>query len=121
MLSKVKNFALSNKTTLKRVLLVTVILALIFSMTMITFAAATEVKPEKIIGNLLSIIFQIVQYAGVILLVWGVVIMVLAIRNEDADSKTRAIMFILSAIVLICLKYLFKGLFSSLGLGITIS
>lgn len=116
MLNKVKNLALTNKATTKKILIAVVVLTLVLCMTAVTFAA--DIQPEKVIGDLLNVIFQIVQYAGVILLVWGVVIMVLAIRNEDADSKTRAIMFILSAIVLMCLKPLFRTLFNNLGVGI---
>ena len=84
-----------------------------------SFALAANPSADGLIGAILNIIFTIAGYIGVLLLVWGIVILVLAIRNEDADSKSRAVLFIVVAIVLICLGSVFKPVMDLLGFTIT--
>ena len=74
----------------------------------LTTPIAMAATAEEIIGKLLGVIFKIAGYIGVLLLIWGIIMLVLAIRNEDADSKSRAVLFIVVAIVLITLGSLFK-------------
>lgn len=62
-----------------------------------------------LVGGIASVILQIFQYIGVLLLIWGVGQLVLAFKNEDADSKSRAMMLILASIALIGLKALLVG------------
>lgn len=60
-------------------------------------------------GGIAGIILQIFQYIGILLLILGVGQLVLAFKNEDADSKSRTIMLIFSSIALIGLKALLVG------------
>lgn len=82
----------------------------------ITPVYAGEVDPDAMVGNLVGIVCSIFRYIGILLLVWGVGQLVLAFKNEDADSKSRAMMLIVASIILIALK----SLIEALGLGITI-
>lgn len=59
-----------------------------------------------LVGGVAGVILQIFQYIGVLLLIWGVGQLVLAFKNEDADSKSRAMMLILSSIAMVGLKTL---------------
>ena len=65
--------------------------------------------------NLLDEIFDIVQGIGVLLLAVGVILLVLAIKTEDPEAKTRAILFIVVAIVLIFIGTILNPIFSELG------
>lgn len=76
------------------------------------FAHATA---ESLVTNLLGYVFAIFKYIGWLLLAWGVGQLVLAFKNEDADSKSRAMMLIVTAIVLTSIGTIFNGL----GLDVT--
>lgn len=79
-------------------------------------ANATQ-KAGDIVGNLLGYVFGIFFYIGIMLLAWGIGQLVLAFKNEDGDSKSRAIMLILASIVLMGISQIFTGL----NLGVTTS
>lgn len=64
----------------------------------------------KIIGQILNI----VRYIGIVLLVWGVIQLVMAFKNEDGDSKSRAAMMLGISIVLIGMK----SLLNAIGMGL---
>ncbi len=70
---------------------------------------------QKLVTNLLGYVFAIFKYIGWLLLAWGVGQLVLAFKNEDADSKSRAMMLLVVAIILTSLGTIFNGL----GLGVT--
>lgn len=87
-----------------------------------SFAAASQKGSEAATGtaeglvqNLLGYVFAIFKYIGWLLLAWGVGQLVLAFKNEDADSKSRAMMLIVVAIILTTLGTIFNGL----GLGVS--
>ena len=113
MIEKFKNFFAKKKNQLG---LPACLITAIASTTTMAMAAPTA---EGLIGEILKVIFKIAGYIGVLLLVWGVVVLVLAIRNEDADSKSRAVLFIVVAIVLLCLGSLFGPLMTLAGFSIT--
>jgi len=69
---------------------------------------------KSIIGGLLGYVFGIFFYIGVVLLAWGIGQLVLAFKNEDGDSKSRAIMLIVASIVLMGIS----GIFNGLNLGV---
>lgn len=64
-------------------------------------AFADETTTNKIVGSIIDVIVDIFKYIGIILLVWSVGMLILAFKNEDADSKSRAIMLLVVSIVLI--------------------
>lgn len=62
------------------------------------------------ISTLVNFIFQIFRWIGVLLAAWAIGQLVLAFKNEDADSKSRAIMLLLVSIALIGAKTVFDQL-----------
>ena len=65
---------------------------------------------QKLVQNLLGYVFAIFKYIGWLLLAWGVGQLVLAFKNEDADSKSRAMMLVVVAIILTTISSIFNGL-----------
>lgn len=57
-----------------------------------------------IVGKIIDIVLGLFMLIGVILLVWAVGQLVLAFKNEDADSKSKAIMLLVVSCVLIGMK-----------------
>ena len=105
MSNKITNFILKQKNSIKRwgyPMAIVLVLALTT-----VFAFAATPSATNILGKILDTIFTLASYIGVLLLAWGGVMLFLAIRNEDADSKSRAIMLLVVAIALICLGTLF--------------
>lgn len=82
-------------------------------------AGATSVDSDKLLSQFVNIVIQLARYIGIILLVWGVVMLVLAFKNEDADSKSRAIMLIAVAVVLVAMGTFLGPIFSAIGFTYT--
>lgn len=74
-----------------------------------SFASASA---KNLVQNLLGYVFAIFKYIGWLLLAWGVGQLVLAFKNEDADSKSRAMMLIVVAIILTSIGTIFNGVMS---------
>ena len=91
-------------------------IALIHAGIIPTFAGPTAVNPDEMVGNLIGIVCSIFTYIGILLLVWGIGQLVLAFKNEDADSKSRAMMLLIASVVLMSVR----TIITNLGLGITI-
>lgn len=66
------------------------------------------------IKKVVNIVLDIFRYIGIILTLWGIGSLVMAFKNEDADSKSRAIMSLVVGIALITLKTLFGSLIDDL-------
>lgn len=66
------------------------------------------------ISKVVNIVLDIFRYIGIILTLWGIGSLVMAFKNEDADSKSRAIMSLVVGIALITLKTLFGSLIDDL-------
>lgn len=64
---------------------------------MSVFAANTSALMTKI----LNVIFDIFKYIGILLLAWSIGMLILAFKNEDADSKSRAMMLLVVSVVLV--------------------
>lgn len=75
-------------------------------------AAPTSVP---IILKLLGEMLKIFQAAGFVLLVYAIFTLILALKNEDAESKVNAITQISISIVLITLSSIIEPLLSSAG------
>ena len=69
---------------------------------------ADGVDPTEIVMGLLDIVFTIFLYIGIMLAVWGAGMLILAFKNEDADSKTKAMMTLVVAVCLIAIKFLLE-------------
>lgn len=61
-------------------------------------AYAAGVNVDNLFGSIIGMVTKIFFYIGSILLVWGIGQLVLAFKNEDADSKSRAVMVIVVSV-----------------------
>ena len=75
--------------------------------------AYAEVDPNAVVNKLIKIIGQIFVGIGAILLVYSVGQLVLAFKNEDPDSKSKATSILVVSAILIG----FPKLITVLGLG----
>lgn len=109
-MNKIKNFLnkFNNKESMS---------ALAAAATATAFGVATQAHAtaSKVVSNLLGYVFGIFFWIGVVLIAWGIGQLVLAFKNEDGDSKSRAIMLIIASIVLMSISAIFNGL----GLGVS--
>lgn len=70
--------------------------------------AHAAVDTNSILNAIINLVTDMAFWIGIILLVWAVVMLVLALKNEDADSKSRAIMLIATSVALIGVGTLLK-------------
>ena len=112
MFTAIKKFIKEKTAAIKNMAVPACIISAIACTTPLAMAAPTA---EGLIANIVGVIFTIAGYIGILLFVWGVIMLVLAIRNEDGDSKSRAVLFIIVAIVLITLGAVFDPVMKYLG------
>lgn len=70
--------------------------------------ANPEVDINGMFTTLIGTVCQIFFYIGAILLVWSIGQLVLAFKNEDADSKSRAIMVLVCSLLLMSVKTIYN-------------
>jgi hypothetical protein len=75
-------------------------MASLSTVAMTSVSAFAAKSASEMVNTLLSYIFGIFFWLGILLLAWGVGQLVLAFKNEDADSKSRAMLVIMAAILL---------------------
>ena len=75
---------------------------------------------KKVLGEILNVLCSVFLYVGVLLICWGVGQLVLAFKNEDADSKSKAIMLIVASAFLIGIKPMLQSVLNATGAGVTI-
>lgn len=73
-------------------------------------AHASDLSSTDIIFLICASLIDVFFAAGIVLLVWSVVQLILAIKNEDAESKVQASSQIALAITIIS----FEGIFETL-------
>lgn len=73
---------------------------------------------DAIIKSLVDVMLKIFFYIGIVLLVWSIGMLILAFKNEDADSKSRAIMLLVVSVSLIGLRFLVSAVLGSVGFSI---
>ena len=75
---------------------------------------AEEYDPSDAMQKIINTVFTIFQYIGILLALWGAGSLIMAFKNEDADSKTRAIMALIVGVSLVSLRALFGNLINEL-------
>ncbi len=65
------------------------------------FAATTAASAQNIIQTFLGYVIDMFICVGALLGVWAVAQLALAFKNEDADSKSKAMMMLIVAAILI--------------------
>lgn len=83
--------------------------ALLFAPLMLDSAYADDdIKLNTLMPKLFKQVTDMTMWIGGFLLLWGLVQFGLALRNEDSDSKSRSIMVIVAAIVVMGIKAIFN-------------
>lgn len=83
--------------------------ALLFAPVMLENAYADDdIKLNTLMPKLFKQVTDMTMWIGGFLLLWGLVQFGLALRNEDSDSKSRSIMVIVAAIVVMGIKAIFN-------------
>lgn len=78
----------------------------------VCYADTTADTTTGIMHKIKNLVYKIFKYIGFILVIWGVGQLILAFKNEDSDSKSRAIMSIVAGAAL----FGFSTFADSLGL-----
>ena len=79
---------------------------MIGAMTMPVFALtpATDIDPTAIISNIANWLLSILTYVGLVFIVWGGFQFGMAMKDEDAASKSKAILVLIAGVVMVGLK-----------------
>lgn len=88
--------------------------------TMALADGVSDSAASDLISTVLGVICDIFLAIGVLLLAWSVGMLFLAFKNEDADSKSRAMMMAVVSIVLIAFKGILGTVLKSAGTSFTI-
>lgn len=70
---------------------------------------------DGLMTQILKIIFNIFRYVGILLLVWSIIQIVLAFKNDDADSKQKGMVLAIISIVLITISFVIKPILTAAG------
>lgn len=111
---KVTSVKLKDMNKRELIVMVAALMAIIGGVTLMAvspaFAANYVETIRSILGNMVTIVGIIFQAVGVILSVYAVGQLILAFKNEDANSKTTASTLLIVGIVLIALPGIVSGL-----------
>lgn len=96
----------------QRLLFAALMLAVVTFMLIVrpAFAVEGEQTVKDILTEMISIVGLVFSAVGVILAVYSVGQLVLAFKNEDADSKSRASTMLVVAVILIAFPAIVEGL-----------
>lgn len=75
---------------------------------LMAFAIPEEVNAGVLMDKLIGTVCDVFRMIGALLLVWAIGQLVLAFKNEDADSKSRAMMVLVASILLLSLKSIYN-------------
>lgn len=112
-MNAIKSFkSLSKKEKMIRVgmLLAVIALAVICAMNMPLASGNATGQIKNVLNSMIEIVGIVFQAVGVILSVYSVGQLVLAFKNEDADSKSRASTMLVVGVCLIAIPQLVKSL-----------
>lgn len=103
---QLKDFASTNRfVTAGQNVLIT---AGLFTLTpLYAYAIPEEVNAGALVDNLILTVCDIFRMIGAILLVWALGQLVMAFKNEDADSKSKAMMVLVCSILLLSVKTIY--------------
>lgn len=79
-----------------------------------------EDTAKTILSTFMGYVVDMFLCVGALLGVWAIAQLALAFKNEDADSKSRAMMMLVVAIILMAIKGLANIILTASGTGITI-
>ena len=73
---------------------------------------------NKLMNGILGIIFTIFRYVGILLLVWAIVQIVMAFKNDDADSKQKGMVLAVISVVLILIGTIIMPILKTAGINL---
>lgn len=65
-------------------------------------------NPDAIIGSVLGIILFATKYIGAALIIWGLVMFGLSIKNDEPESKQKALMTTFAGVIVFSLKWILQ-------------
>ena len=68
-----------------------------------------DMDATNLISQFLGIVIWIAQMVGIFFIIWGAVMLGLALKNDEPESKQKAIMVIVSGVVLFGLLTILKA------------
>jgi hypothetical protein len=87
------------------------------TITSVSVALAEDESANQIIVRILGVVCSIFRYIGIVLLAWSIGMLVLSFKNEDADSKSRAVLLMVVSIALIAIKSLLAAILPAVGIN----
>ena len=75
----------------------------------VTINNLTGLDVNALLGKIVGIVLTIAQGIGIVLLVSGIFQLIMAYKDDNADSKTRGIQLAIVGVVLITFKTLLSG------------
>ena len=110
MFEKMKNLAVKTVKKVENALAPMMATAVAMGITPEVYAYDTK----DAVNDILDIVYDIFKYVGIVLTLWGAGAFIMAYRNEDAESKTRAVMSLVAGISLVSIKTLFDDMITHL-------
>lgn len=105
------NVIAPKKGRMAKVTVIATTLILTLAMCGLSFAAVDGAdKVQEVLGKMVEIVGMVFQAVGAMLSVYSVGQLVMAFKNEDADSKSRASTMLVVGIVLIAIPTIITGL-----------
>ena len=84
--------------------------------TAVAFADTTDETADQIVVRIIGVVCTIFRYIGIILLVWSIGMLILSFKNEDADSKSRAVLLMVVSVALIAIKSVLAAILPAVGI-----
>lgn len=86
----------------------------------LTWEALLKYDSAQMAALLVTVLLDVFFYAGILLLVYAIIMFILALKDESADGKANAISKMSVALVCITFSTLINGLLSAAGVsGVT--
>ncbi len=68
----------------------------------------SDVDPDTIFSKVLGVIMLVARYVGIGLLIWGLVMFAFSVKNDDAESKQKAISTMVAGVVAIAINAIYS-------------
>lgn len=103
MIAKIKAQAVAAKVAVMSVMTAMMV------MPVCALAPVDGIDPLTTIGKIAETMMNILRYVGLVFIVWGGFQFGMAMKDEDAASKSKAIMVLVAGVLMVGLKALLKG------------
>lgn len=73
---------------------------------------------DTLMGRIIGTAIYVAQYIGVFALIIGLIMFGLSFRNEDSEAKMRAAFPIITAAIMICIRFFAEPILTSIGISV---